>query len=337
LSRLISKFLMALAIGLFLSGAMLTPSFAQGPVNPTARSVKEEDLMKALKGSGDAVSGRISIQDANAATLIQPDGQSWRAFKDGTLPRIGAIAVLGMVIALGLFYAMRGKIKIDGGPSTQRIQRFGGFDRFVHWLTASSFIVLGLTGLNVTFGRSLVLPLVGPEAFTSLSIFSKYLHNYLGFAFMVGILLMFLIWVKDNIPSSVDVAWFKAGGGILKGSHHPPAKRFNGGQKLIFWTVIIGGALMSLSGWHLLFPNLSTGVAELQFHSMIHGVIAMLIIAVIIAHIYIGSVGMEGAFDAMGSGDVDLNWAKAHHSLWVEEEIKKSGGKAVVSGAAAAE
>lgn len=338
MNRIVSRLFAALALGLFLTSVGLTPGAqAQGPVNPTAKSVKEEDLLRALKGGGDAVSGRISIPDATAATLIQPEGNAWRDFKQGTLPRIGAIAVLGMIVLLAAFYAWRGKIKIDGGPSSQRIVRFRPLDRFTHWLTATSFIVLGLTGLNVTFGRSVVLPIIGPEAFTSLSIFGKYLHNYLGFAFMVGLLLMFLIWVKDNIPASVDIAWFKAGGGILKESHHPPAKRFNGGQKLIFWTVIIGGVFMSLSGWHLLFPNLTDGVADLQFHSMIHGVIAMLMIAVILAHIYIGSVGMEGAFDAMGRGDVDLNWAKAHHSLWVEDEIKKSNGKAVLSGGAAAE
>jgi formate dehydrogenase subunit gamma len=338
LNRTVLKLFFALVLGLFVSATGWTSAaFAQAPVNPTAKSVKEEDLLKALKGGGDAVSGRITIPDAAAAKLIQPEGNSWRDFKQGTLPRIGAISVLGMIVVLAAFYAWRGKIKIDGGASSQRIMRFRPLDRFTHWVTATSFMVLGLTGLNVTFGRSVVLPIIGAEAFTSLSIFGKYLHNYLGFAFMAGLVLMFLIWVKDNIPASVDVAWFKAGGGILKGSHHPPAKRFNGGQKLIFWTVIIGGVFMSLSGWHLLFPNLTDGVQELQFHSMIHGVIAMLMIAVILAHIYIGSIGMEGAFDAMGRGDVDLNWAKSHHSLWVEDEIKKSKGKAVMSGGAAAE
>lgn len=320
---------MVIALAVAFAALVAAPASAQ-QINPTAKSLKEEELLRALKGQGDAVSGRITIPDRNASALIRPDGQEWRAFKTETLPRIGAITILGMLIALCLFYAMRGKIRIEGGASSQRIERFNAFERFTHWLTASSFIVLGLSGLNVTFGRSLLLPVMGPEAFTSLSIFFKFLHNYVGFAFMLGVALTFLIWVKDNLPGAIDVAWFKAGGGILKGSHHPPAKRFNGGQKIIFWTVVLGGALLSLSGLHLLFPNLvGGGISEVMQMSVIHGVLAMVMIAIIIAHIYIGSVGMEGAFDAMGTGEVDLNWAKAHHSLWVEEEMKVKGGKIV--------
>ncbi len=110
---------------------------------------------------------------------------------------------------------------------------------------------------------------------------------------------------------------------MLANGQHPPAKRFNAGQKGIFWIVIIGGALMSVSGWYLLFPYIPGDVTTLQFWTVIHAVIAMLFIAAMLAHIYIGSVGMEGAFDAMGTGEVDLNWAKEHHSLWVEEEQAK--------------
>ena len=136
---------------------------------------------------------------------------------------------------------------------------------------------------------------------------------------------MFLIWIKDNIPGKLDLEWIKQGGGILSEGKHPPAKRFNAGQKGIFWIVIIGGALMSVSGWFLLFPYLPGNVTVLQFWTVIHAVIAMLFIAAMLAHIYIGSIGMEGAFDAMGTGEVDLNWAKEHHSLWVEEEQAKAG------------
>jgi formate dehydrogenase subunit gamma len=140
---------------------------------------------------------------------------------------------------------------------------------------------------------------------------------------MLGLLIMFLIWIKDNIPGKIDLQWFIDGGGILFKGRHPPAKRFNAGQKGIFWIVIIGGSLMSLSGWFLLFPYLPANVTALQLWTVIHAVIAMLLIAAMLAHIYIGSIGMEGAFDAMGTGEVDLNWAKEHHSLWVEEEQAK--------------
>jgi formate dehydrogenase subunit gamma len=214
---------------------------------------------------------------------------------------------------------------IDAGPSKARILRFGTFERFIHWLTAGCFIVLALSGLNITYGKSLLLPIIGPSAFTGLSTFLKLAHNFLAFPFMFGLALMFVVWVKDNIFNRVDIAWFKAGGGLV-GSGHPPAKKFNGGQKMIFWSVILGGLGLSVSGWFLLFPYLAGSVNDLQFWNTVHAVISVLLIAAMLAHAYIGSIGMEGAFDAMGTGEVDLNWAREHHSLWVAEEARKGHG-----------
>jgi formate dehydrogenase subunit gamma len=315
--------LAALLLGFF---ALTAPVGAQQPtsVNPTAQSVKEEQLLQALQQGGQ-LTGRITIPDQKAASLIQP-GRDWRGFNQETLPRLGAVAVFGMFIALIGFYLFRGKIKIDAGPSNQRILRFGSVERFAHWLSATSFIILAITGANITFGRTLLTPVMGPEAFAAWAQYAKYIHNYVGFAFMLGVLLVFLVWVKDNIPNAVDVKWFAAGGGLLTKGSHPPAKRFNGGQKIVFWSVVIGGALLSYSGWFLLFPYTTT-LADVQWNATIHGVTAFVLIALMIAHAYIGSVGMEGAFDAMGSGEVDLNWAKEHHSLWVQEV--QSSGKAM--------
>lgn len=322
LSNVIRTISAALLVGFLTFGP---PAAAQQPssVNPTAEAVNEAKLLEALKPGSD-IRGRASIPDSRAATLIQP-GRDWREFNRETLPRVGALAVLGMLAALVLFYFVRGRIRIEAGPSMQRILRFGGLDRFTHWLTATSFILLALTGANVTFGRALLLPVLGPDGFSAWSQFAKYIHNYGGFAFMIGLALTFLIWIKDNIPSGTDVAWFAAGGGLV-GKGHPPAKRFNGGQKIVFWSVVVGGFFLSLSGWHLLFPN-NEALAEIQWHSTIHGTVAFVMIALMLAHAYIGSVGMEGAFEAMGSGEVDLNWAKEHHSLWVAEEMaRKKGG-----------
>lgn len=312
----------ALALAIAAMLAVPAPASAQS-VNPTASSVKEEQLLKALQGGG-TIGGRVSIPDPKAGTLIQPEGRDWRSFHQGTLARIGAISILGMLALLVVFYLVRGRITIDSGPSGRTITRFGSFERFIHWLTAGSFLALALTGLNITFGKHLLLPVIGPEAFTALSQAGKYVHNYLAFPFMLGILLMFLVWVKDNIPDRVDLAWAQAGGGLFSKGVHPPAKRFNGGQKMIFWLVIVGGAALSLSGWHLLFPfTFGHTVTDLQFWNVIHSVVGVLLIAAMLAHAYIGSIGMEGAFDAMGSGEVDLNWAKEHHSLWVAEEMAK--------------
>jgi formate dehydrogenase subunit gamma len=235
---------------------------------------------------------------------------------------IGAVAILGMLALLVVFYMTRGKVMISAGRSGQTITRFNGFDRFVHWTTAACFTVLAITGLSLTFGKTLVIPIVGESAFAAWAQLGKYLHNYLSFPFMIGLVLMFLIWVKDNIPTGADIRWFLDGGGLI-GSKHPKAKRFNGGQKVVFWSVILGGAALSVSGWYLLFPYSAGGVINLQFWNMVHGVVSVLLISAMLAHAYIGSVGMEGAFDAMGSGEVDLNWAKEHHALWVEDEMKK--------------
>jgi formate dehydrogenase subunit gamma len=306
----------------FLAG-LHAPVQAQGQINPTAQSVKEQQLLEALKGGGPAeVGGRISIPDTKAATLIRPAGREWRTFHEGTMRTVGAIAVLGILALLAIFYIVRGKIRIDAGPSGRTITRFGSFDRFAHWMTSGCFLILAFSGLNLTFGKGLLLPLVGPEAFTTLTALGKLAHNYLGFPFMLGLFLMFMLWVKDNIPNGRDVAWFAAGGGLV-GKGHPPAERFNGGQKVVFWMVIVGGTALSVSGLYLLFPASAGGVLNLQFWNSTHGLVGLVLMAAMIAHIYIGSVGMEGAFDAMGSGEVDLNWAREHHSLWVADEMKK--------------
>jgi formate dehydrogenase subunit gamma len=332
--------LAALAL-LFVAGLSLpvgaqTPQ-APGQINPTAQSVKEQQLLDALKGNSSAeVGGRITIPDEKAATLIRPAGRDWRAFHQGTMQTVGAIAVVGIVALLVVFYIVRGRIRIDAGRAGRTITRFGSFDRFVHWITAGCFLILAFSGLNLTFGKSLLLPLIGPDSFTAFSAFGKLAHNYLAFPFMLGLLLMFIVWVRDNIPNGGDLAWLSSGGGLL-GKGHPPAERFNAGQKAVFWMVILGGAALSVSGVYLLFPYSAGGVLNLQFWNSVHGIVGLLLMAAMLAHIYIGSIGMEGAFDAMGSGEVDLNWAKEHHSLWVEQEIRRGYVTPAVSRMQAAE
>lgn len=315
--------LLTAALLLTFAAALAVPAVAQQQVNPTAQSVREQQFFDALKNNPQAeLQGRITIPDQRAATLERPAGREWRAFHQGTMLRIAAIAVLGTLVALLAFYLIRGRVRTEVGPAGQTITRFNAFERFMHWLTAACFVVLALSGLNVTFGKILLLPLVGPQAFTNLSVAAKWAHNFLAWPFMLGVAMMFVVWIKDNIPGMVDVRWFLAGGGIV-GKGHPPAKRFNGGQKAVFWSVVLGGVALSVSGFYLLFPAFAGGVLNLQFWNVVHGIVSVLLIAVIFGHIYIGTIGMEGAFDAMGSGEVDLNWARTHHSLWVEEEMRK--------------
>ncbi len=310
--------------GLLLIMALAAPAAAQQPtsVNPTASSVKEKQLLEALKpNSGDTLSGRVSIPDKRAGDLIQPGGTEFREFHEKTLGRIGIIAIPGMLALLVMFYFIRGRVPIEGGPSGQTIVRFGWMSRFVHWLTATSFLALGLSGLNLVFGKSILLPVIGASAFSWLSQLGKFVHNYVSFAFALGIILMFVMWVKDNLPALRDIRWIAQAGGLL-GIGHPPADRFNAGQKLMFWSTIVGGAALSVSGYIMMFRPASLAMSAFQLATVVHGVTGLVLVAIIAAHIYIGSVGMEGAFAAMGKGKVDLNWAKSHHSIWVDKVAK---------------
>jgi len=296
-------------------------AYAQQPqsVNPTASSVKEEQLLREL----DRVTGRVTIPDARAGTLIQPEGREWRQFQQTTLPTYGGYVLLGVLALLALFYLVRGKVRLESGQSGRTIVRFGGFSRFVHWLTAFSFILLALSGLNVVFGKTLLLPLIGENSFAAFSQWGKYVHNYLSVPFTVGLVFMLLIWIKDNLPSSGDLRWILKGGGIV-GKGHPAAGKFNAGQKFIFWSVILIGGAIAVSGYFLLFPFYATNIAGMQLAQIVHSIGGVVLIAVIFGHIYIGTIGMEGAFDAMGTGEVDVNWAKEHHSLWIEKERGKA-------------
>ena len=310
------------AMTLLFMVAVAAPASAQGQpaqVNPTASAVKEEQLLQRLQ----QVDGRVSIPDLKSGTLIQPAGQTWRQFHEVTLHWIGGVAILGMLAVLVLFYLVRGMVKIEAGRSGRTLVRFNAFERGVHWLSAACFVVLALSGLNITFGRALMLPWMGPEAFAAMSQWGKYAHNYLSFPFTLGVILILLIWIAGNIPNQTDVEWVKRGGGMV-GNDHPPANRFNAGQKLIYWIVVLGGGAVAVSGYLLMFPFYATDIAGMQLAQVVHGTVAVLFVAAMLGHIYIGTIGMEGAFEAMGTGDVDVNWAKQHHSLWLEQETNKA-------------
>lgn len=316
--------------------AQTNPNVTGVPGNPTPMMPPVADELEVLKAlQGGRVAGRITIPDQQAANLIQPGGRSWRDFHNVTLAWVGGIAVLGMLGILVVFRMMKGRIPIEGGTSGRTIQRFNALERANHWMVASTFIVLAISGLNITFGRFVLLPVVGPEAFATISLWGKYAHNFLAFPFTLGIVVMLLLWVKDNIPNGRDVAWLKQGGGLV-GNAHPDSERFNAGQKGIFWITTMGGAAVAVTGYMLVFPFFFTDIAGMQLSHIIHSIVSVLMIAVMLAHIYIGSVGMEGASDAMTSGQVDLNWAKQHHNLWVEKELAKGRGAAAPDGAKAA-
>lgn len=302
------------------------PLRAQPWADPNANAVTEQQLLRQL----GKIQGRVDILDKRESVLVQPAGREWRFFHEVVLNVIGIVAIFGMLALLAIFYFIRGPIRIEGGRSGRTILRFGAIERFVHWLAGTAFIILGLTGLNFTYGKKVVMPLIGPEAFSSFTEACKYAHNFLSFPFVLGVIGMLLLWAKDNLPTAIDIKWLKVGGGFI-GSKHPPAWRFNAGQKLLFWGVVFATILVAAPGYVLIFPFYVTNIGGMQIAEIIHALGAMMFIAAIIAHIYIATVGMQGGIDAMADGRVDLNWARQHHSLWVEQELagKHPAGKTV--------
>ena len=284
--------------------------------------------------------GTVSIPNKRTALLVQSEGQMWRDFRNQDMFKFGGWVVLGVIAVLILFYLARGRIMISHGRSGSTITRFEMIERFTHWLTAVPFVVLALTGLNLMYGRDVLLPILGPDAFSVITIAGKWLHNFMAFAFILGLILMLVLWVRQNLWDKYDWGWIRAGGGMFSEGVHPPARKFNTGQKVVFWAVILAGASISYSGLALMFPfsmepfaptfailnsfgaELPTKlepIQEMQLLQTWHAVVAVILIGLIIAHIYIGTMGMEGAIDAMWSGEVDENWAREHHAAWVAE------------------
>ena len=304
----------------------------------------DPELWRALRY--DTADVTTQTRGPAVTTLIQDGGMWWLKFREGPLLIYGAALLGGTLAVLALFYLIRGRIRIDGEKTGRTITRFSGVERFGHWLLASSFLILGLTGLISLFGRKVLIPAFGHEAFSILAIGTKWVHNNISWAFIVALVIIFVFWVVHNLPDRTDLNWLAKGGGIFGGGH-PPAKKFNAGQKMIFWSVIVLGTSISVSGVSLLFPfeiNLFnatfghlndwgvtgwvgldplpyplTPQEEMQYAQLWHAIVSLVLTAIIFAHIYIGSVGMEGAFDAMGNGEVEEQWAREHHSIWVDE------------------
>ena len=213
--------LIAGALVLIVVVAMAAPVSAQQPnsVDPSANAVQEQQLLQQLK----SIQGRGTIPDTKSYVIEHPAGREWQEFRMGTLQWIGGVAIIGTIVLLIIFYMWRGTIRIEGGRSGRTIVRFNSFERFVHWLTATCFVILAITGLNVTFGRTLFASSGASEAFSTWSQWAKYAHNYLSFAFTIGVVLMFLMWIGQNFPTRADIQWLKAGGGMFSKGHASPA------------------------------------------------------------------------------------------------------------------
>ena len=341
-------------------GEPIDDSFRSNNIGGDASSVpglgplggaSDPELWRALRYNKADIT--VSDNSEVGKVLVQDGGMRWYQFRQGPLAQYGGWLLLGTLGLLLVFFILRGRIRLDAPNTGRTVTRFVSFERMTHSMLAGSFILLGVTGLLVLFGRMVIAPVFGKEANSVILIASKWIHNNVSWAFMLALILIFVMWVRHNLPNRTDLVWIAQFGGII-GKKHPPAKKFNAGQKLIFWSVIVLGGSISVSGLSLLFPfelplmgktfvmlnewgipgwfgmaPLETALTpqeEMQLTSLWHAIVAFVLMAIIIAHIYIGSLGMEGAYDAMGSGEVDEAWAHQHHSLWLDEVKTKQGG-----------
>ena len=320
----------------------------------TLGGASDAELFRALR-YGEA---NITVSAKGPATgvIIQDGGMRWLDIRRDELQEYGGNLLIVTLIILASFFVLRGKIQLDGRLSGTKLLRFNALERFNHWLLAGSFILLGVTGLITLFGRTVLIPAIGKDAFAPIALACKWVHNNVAWAFMIALVLVFVFWVLENFPNRHDLKWLAQGGGLFSRGVHPPARKFNAGQKIIFWSVIVLGCSISASGLSLLFPfelpmfaktfvllN-DTGLPqffgfgvlpeqlaphqEMQLAHLWHSIVAFVFMAIILAHIYLGSIGMQGAFDAMASGEVDRQWAKEHHGLWVKETDAKAESKA---------
>jgi formate dehydrogenase subunit gamma len=284
---------------------------------------------------GQGVTGYTSLpksQAPEAGNLIQPfvqypgsrlasAGESWRQVRNNIIIPYGAALLLIAVGAMALFYFSKGTIELHGQETGRKIERFTPFERSAHWANAIAFVSLAISGIVIAYGKYFLLPIMGATLFGWLSFALKNLHNFAGPLFAVSLVVVFITFVKDNLPSKDDVVWMLKGGGLFSGTE-VPSHRFNAGEKVVFWGgVLLLGAIVVGSGLVLdmLIPGLIYERGTMQIASMIHGVAALFMMAMFIGHIYMGTIGMRGAYKAMRTGYVDETWAKEHHELWYDD------------------
>lgn len=268
-----------------------------------------------IRGGG---SGYSAVTGPETNILIQASAEEWLYFRNVLLTGSGAWGMALMVFLLFAFFLLRGPLKLAEPRSGEMIPRWSRGERWLHWTTALLFLLLAGSGLIMLFGRYWYTGIISQETFSVIAQTAKILHNYSGPLFIVGLLLMALHWSKDNLPSKVDIAWLKQFGGMI-GNNHPSAGKINAGEKIWFWALMYLGLLISLSGLVLDFGNFGQERYWMQISHIIHTVSAIMLVIAALGHMYIGSIGTEGALEGMVKGEVDANWAKQHHDLWCGE------------------
>ncbi|HSV59645.1 MAG TPA: formate dehydrogenase subunit gamma [Variovorax sp.] len=285
---------------------------------------------------GQGVTGYSSLpasQAPEAGNLIQPfvkypgssytnAGEAWRQVRNNWIIPYGAALLFVVLLAIAIFYFTRGSIGLHGQETGRKIERFTPFERAAHWSNAIAFVTLAISGLVMAFGKFFLLPIIGGALFGWLTYALKTVHNFVGPLFVVTLVIIFITFVRDNLPRKGDLHWLARGGGLFGGKHEPPSHRFNAGEKVVFWGgVLFLGSIVVVSGLFLdkLLPGFVYTRGEMQVAHMVHAVATLCMMALIMGHIYIGTLGMKGAYKAMREGYVDETWAREHHEYWYED------------------
>ncbi|WP_119287989.1 formate dehydrogenase subunit gamma [Azohydromonas sediminis] len=287
---------------------------------------------RAVRESGEQA-GYTSLPGAEKGVLIQSfvqypgsryttAGEAWRQVRnDWILPYGGALLLIA-VLAVAMFYWRRGPMGGHEAQTGRLIERFTYFERAAHWTVAITFVILAVSGIVIAWGKYFLLPILGGTLFGWLTYALKNAHNFAGPVFAVALLVFIVGFIRDNIPRAHDLKWLGKGGGMFSGEHVPSGK-FNAGEKIVFWGgVIVLGLIVVASGLVLdkVFPTLLTyDRGQMQVAHMIHASAAALMMAMFVGHIYMGTIGVKGAYQAMRTGYVDEGWAKEHHELWYED------------------
>jgi len=267
-----------------------------------------------------------------AGVLVQSAGETWRQIRNGPITFYGGWLVVIVTLALAAFYFVIGPLKLHEKPTGRMIERFSLAERWAHWVTGISFVVLGVTGLITLFGKHVLLPVIGYTLFSWLSALAKNLHNFVAPLFIASLLVFIVMFVKDNVYQKGDIGWLAKAWRMFVKGEHIPSWRFNMGEKVYFWIGVVGLCLtLGVTGLILLFPNFDQVRSTMQLASMVHAVAAMVMIVFALGHIYVGTIGVEGAYRNMADGVTDEAWAKEHHELWYNEV--KGGAKSAPGGA----
>lgn len=321
------KFISILMVLFFVS----LPLVSQALTNDGGDGVLSKDpgseLWRNVRQRNSPLAGSSQVKSPEANILINISGEAWRQYRTLSLIPRASIALLVALIGVFLFRIIRGKIKIQDGRSGIKILRFSLNQRVAHWSTAILFVLLSISGLILLLGRSLLIPLMGPEAFSYIVSATRTLHNYLGPAFAVALIFLFVLFIRGNkITPKQDLQWIMKGGGLF--GKHASSGCYNAGEKGWFWIAVAVGSAIVGSGLILDFPIFEQSRATMEFYLWVHGIAALIMIIASFGHIYMGTAAMEGAFEVMQTGYCDTNWAKEHHDLWYEN-VKDSGGESL--------